>query len=244
MTRCDEAERLDEFALGGLSAEERERILLHLQSCEQCTQEAGDYLEALTVMALHVPQNEPPRSLGRAIMAAVGGASLSGPLPLKRRWWSHWPAAAAAAIAAVSLGWSVQLASQLEQQRAALASLSRRYDTVVGVLAASEVNIKALSATEAAPGAMGRIFLDSETGSGMIMHRLPPLPEGHVYQLWFVRKGERLNGGVLRTNPDGSGYTIIQAPGPVAQFEAVGITREPAGGSQWPTSERLLGAGI
>ena len=49
---------------------------------------------------------------------------------------------------------------------------------------------------------------------------------------------------VWLTNPDGSGYTIIQAPGPVSSFDTVGVTREPAGGSQWPTSDRLLGAGI
>jgi hypothetical protein len=152
--------------------------------------------------------------------------------------------AAAAAIAAVSLAWSIRLNNELESQRTTLVNLTRRYDTIVGVLAANEVKIQALSATEAAPGSMGRIFLDQETGSGMIMHRLPPLAEGQCYQLWFVSRGERKSGGVLRTNPDGSGYTIIQAPGPVSSFDTVGVTREPAGGSQWPTSDRLLGAGI
>ena len=77
----------------------------------------------------------------------------------------------------------------------------------------------------------------------MIMHKLPPLGEGQCYQLWFVEHGERVDGGVLRTNPDGSGYTIIQAPGPVSSFEGIGVTREQAG-SKWPTSDRLLGAGI
>jgi hypothetical protein len=70
------------------------------------------------------------------------------------------------------------------------------------------------------------------------------LAENQCYQLWFVGHGQRVSGGILRTGPDGSGYTIIQAPGPVSEFDDVGVTREPAGGSQWPTSDRLLGAGI
>ena len=78
----------------------------------------------------------------------------------------------------------------------------------------------------------------------MIMHRLPPLPEGSCYQLWFVRDGERVDGGILRTNPDGSGYTLIHAPGPIQQFDGVGVTREPVGGSRWPTTDRLIGSEI
>jgi hypothetical protein len=106
------------------------------------------------------------------------------------------------------------------------------------------MEMRELSATAAAPGAQGRLFLDRDNGSGMVMHHLPPLREGECYQLWFQKNGERINGGVLRSNPDGSGYTIISTPGAVSEYEAVGITREPSGGSRWPTTDRLLGAGI
>ena len=244
MSQCPVSERLEEFALGSLSEEERLDILRHVQTCPDCAKEAGDYLEGLSVLALAVARRDPPRSLRRAIIAEASRSVESDSGVTGRGGWPRWAMAAAAAIAVISLAWSVKLNSELESQRTTLANLSRRYDTIVGVLAANQVKIQAMSATEAAPGSMGRIFLDQETGSGMIMHRLPPLAEGQCYQLWFVSGGERVSGGVLRTDPDGSGYTIIKAPGPVSSFDTVGVTREPTGGSQWPTSDRLLGAGI
>jgi anti-sigma-K factor RskA len=244
VSHYETSERLDELAIGSLPEHEREQVLAHIQTCPDCAREAGDYLEGLSVLAQAVVEREPPRSLGRAIMAEAKWSREGERGSSARVGWSRWVLAATAALAIVSLAWSIRLGNELERQRTALASLTRRYDTVVGVLAANEVKIQAMSATEAAPGSMGRIFLDQETGSGMIMHRLPPLAEGQCYQLWFVGRDERVSGGILRTNPDGSGYTIIQAPGPVSSFDAVGVTREPAGGSQWPTSDRLLGAGI
>jgi anti-sigma-K factor RskA len=244
MSQCEISERLDAFALGSMSEQERLEVLEHIQSCPECMKEAGDYLEGLSILASSVASREPPKSLRRAIMAeAARDLDRTAPATTSGRA-SRWMMAAAAAIAVFSLGWSIKLNNELETQRTTLTNLSRRYDTVVGVLAANNVKIQAMSATEAAPGSMGRIFLDQESGTGMIMHRLPPLQEGQCYQLWFVGHGERISGGVLRTNPDGTGYTIIQAPGPVNSFDTVGVTREPAGGSAWPTSDRLLGAGI
>jgi anti-sigma-K factor RskA len=247
VSRCEMSDRLDEFALGSMSEADRLRVLEHISTCPECAREAGDHLEALSSLALAVDPQEPPRSLSQVILIQatqdvaraherVGSSA--------RPDWSRWGMAAAAAIAVASFAWSIRLNNELEVQRTALANQSRRYDTIVGVLAANRVKIQAMSATDAAPGSMGRIFLDQETGSGMVMHRLPPLGTGQCYQLWFAGHGERKSGGVLRTNPDGSGYTIIQAPGPVSNFDTVGVTREPEGGSEWPTSDRLLGAGI
>ncbi|MFN0072881.1 MAG: anti-sigma factor domain-containing protein [Chloroflexota bacterium] len=244
MTQCHFAEFLEEFALGSFDADERERVLEHIRLCPSCAEEAGNYLEALSVIALDAPDQTPPLSLGRFIMAEARH-SIESPRRLPRQSvWRHWPVFAAAAVAAIALAWTIRLSGELENQHLALASLTRRYDIIVGVLAASEVAIQQMSATEAAPGAMGRIYLDRATGAGMLMHRLPPLTEGKCYQLWFVGNGERVNGGVLRTNPDGSGYTIIQSPGPLSRYTGVGVTQEPAGGSPWPTTDRLLGAGI
>jgi anti-sigma-K factor RskA len=244
VSQCGMSERLDELALGSLSDDDQQHILEHIKTCPDCASEAGDYLEGLSTLALAVAQREPPRSLRQVIMAEARRSVEGKRVPGSAGGWPRWALAAAAALAVVSLAWTIRLSNELETQRTALANLTRRYDTIVGVLAANHVKIQAMAATEAAPGSMGRIFLDQDTGTGMIMHRLPPLAEDQCYQLWFVSRGERVSGGVLRTNSDGSGYTIIQAPGPVSSFDTVGVTREPAGGSQWPTSDRLLGAGI
>jgi hypothetical protein len=230
-----------------MSPEERLQVLEHMRTCPECAREAGDHLEALSSLALAAGQPEPPRSLRQVILMEASQDVARDPaisVPSVRAGWWRWTTAAAATIAVAALAWSIRLNSELDAQRTTLANLARRYDVIVGVLAANRVKIEAMSATEAAPGSMGRIFLDQETGSGMVMHRLPPLAEGQCYQLWFTGRGERKSGGVLRTNPDGSGYTIIQVPGPVSSFDTVGVTREPDGGSEWPTSDRLLGAGI
>ncbi|MBA2449101.1 MAG: anti-sigma factor, partial [Chloroflexi bacterium] len=104
--------------------------------------------------------------------------------------------------------------------------------------------VRSLQGTDAAPSAIGRVYVDPQVGTGMIMVRaLPPLPTGRAYQLRWVRPdGKRESGGLLTwTDQGGNGYGFVQCPVPCAGFNAIGVTEEPSGGSAAPTGQRLLG---
>ena len=67
-------------------------------------------------------------------------------------------------------------------------------------------------------------------------------PPARAWQLWFVRPdGERLSGGMLWPDHEGNGYALIAVPADLESFTSLGLTEEPAAGSAWPTSPRILG---
>ena len=156
----------------------------------------------------------------------------------------------AAALAALVWGVSlqVQLAAtqrQLAETNAQLERIRGAYATVVDVLASPATQERDLQAREGAPGARGRIWVDRATGRGMMMARdLPPLPEGQAYQVWLTNTQGRVSGGFLRPYDEGVYYVVLQTPGPLTDYQMVGVTREPLGGSPGPTGPRIIGGEI
>ncbi len=68
---------------------------------------------------------------------------------------------------------------------------------------------------------------------------LPAAPEGQTYQLWYFGKGGSItSAGLMTPAGDGSGQRVLDGDANAAT--AVGMTLEPAGGSEQPTSEPLV----
>jgi hypothetical protein len=176
------------------------------------------------------------------------------PLPFDRRAWARprlspaWLVAAASLIlAVVSLAWVAMLQSEISDMRTGAqvaADRAARFDRVVGVLASDKLSVKPLQPAAPAPTtSSGYVFLDPKSGTGMLMcHDLPPIEQGHAYQVWFVRGNDRFSGGMLWPDRSGDGYTIINVPPDLQSFDSIGLTDEPGTGSQWPTTARVIGA--
>jgi anti-sigma-K factor RskA len=73
------------------------------------------------------------------------------------------------------------------------------------------------------------------------VYGLPLLEEGKVYQLWLIWDGQRESGGLFEVNEEGEGTLLIQAQRALGEYQAVGVTVEPTGGSPGPTSPRVIG---
>jgi hypothetical protein len=157
-------------------------------------------------------------------------------------------AAASLVVAIVSLGWVAEMQVQiadLRNQSVVANERDARIDRVVSVLGSDKLAVKPLLPTTGtlASTSTGYVFLDPKSGTGMLMcHDLPPVEQGHAYQVWFVRGNDRVSGGMLWPDRSGDGYTIIQLPNDVQSFDSIGLTDEPGNGSAWPTTPRVLGA--
>jgi hypothetical protein len=103
-----------------------------------------------------------------------------------------------------------------------------------------------LEAADPGRGGSGRAYLDPGSDQVLVVASdLPPLPSDRAYQLWFVRPdGQRDSGGMLAVNADGDGTMLAHAPAGLAAYTAIGITEEPASGSQQPTGPRVIGAAL
>jgi anti-sigma-K factor RskA len=100
-----------------------------------------------------------------------------------------------------------------------------------------------LQGTDFKPGASGMLVMsrDSEYGV-LIVDGLPELIESEQYQLWLIKDGERISGGVFSVNEEGYGSMLVASSAPLSKFNAFGITDEPKGGSPGPTGAKVLGS--
>ena len=170
-------------------------------------------------------------------------------------WYERWsPAISLASLVAAiaALLWGASLQAQLGSTQRQLAETSGQfervrnsYGAVVRVLGSPQTRVRELEPTEAAPAAEGKLWVDQASGQGMLMARdLPRLPEGQTYQVWLSGGGNRVSAGFLRPSDEDVYYVVLQAPGKLTDYERLGVTREPAGGSPGPTGPRVIGGQI
>jgi hypothetical protein len=154
-------------------------------------------------------------------------------------------AAASFVVAVISLAWVAMLQVQITDLRSqALVAGERgaRFDRVASVLASDQLAVRPLMPVQTTVPSSGYVFLDPVSGTGMLMcHDLPPVQQGHAYQVWFVRGNDRVSAGMLWPDTRGDGYTMIQVPPDLQSFDSIGLTDEPGSGSAWPTSPRVIG---
>jgi len=258
LTHDEVRELLPALSLDAVDLDERDVMEHHLARCDACAGELRAYQETAATIGEGFAPAEPPVDLGRRILAAATARGSSpSPTPIRRRgmaagaaWILRFVAALAVVLAVGALLWASSLQQQLQAQRAVAASneeRAQRYDRVVGVLQADQLYVRPLAGTDAAPRGSGRVYVDQSSGLGMMMVTgLPPLSEARSYQLWVVTNdGQRTSCGLVRrTDDQGNGYTLIQAPVPVSEWQQFGVTEEPATGSPGPTGARILGGSI
>jgi len=111
--------------------------------------------------------------------------------------------------------------------------------------AATPMRVIALANTADSLQAAGTLIMDQRGEYGtLVVDNLATLDSGKQYQVWLKRDGERVSGGVFSVNSEGYASMEILAPMPLIQYDSVGITIEPAGGSPGPTGAKVLGGDI
>jgi hypothetical protein len=76
----------------------------------------------------------------------------------------------------------------------------------------------------------------------IVCHSLPAPPEGTVYQAWFEADGKQVSAGTFAPAEDGSCIYPMHAVDPVRGPDGVGVSQEPAGGSESPSGDWLIWA--
>ena len=107
------------------------------------------------------------------------------------------------------------------------------------------MRVVALAGTKDSTQAIGTLVMNpsGEYGSLVVDH-LAALDAGHQYQVWLIKDGQRTSGGVFSVNPDGYASLELYAPLPLIEYQSIGITIEPAGGSPGPTGAKVLGGDL
>ena len=135
----------------------------------------------------------------------------------------------------------IEQLDRLRNQEAALAStVTGQVELLAQVVAAAGESYDMPPAQSDSPAFATVAWLD-QPGVGVLRaDSFPPLPPDMVYQFWLIKDGARTSGGIFTVDDAGRGSLIFTPGGSLDDFDGMGVTPEPAGGSDGPTSPPVV----
>jgi anti-sigma-K factor RskA len=225
------------YAFGATDAVETRQVAEHLERCGECRGLLASYCALSDDLLYAMPGSFAPAGAGAGLARKLAGNGRAAP---RASLWERlgmrlaWPLVAVALLALVltNIYWSGRI-GRLEERVAA---------QVEAVNAASPAPAGVLYADDEASHAAGVVYAPDGVGWVLLcVYDMPALPEGMAYQVWLIRDGERDSGGLFRVSPKGYGLLLMELTQPLAEYEGMGVTIEPATGSPGPTSPRVIG---
>ena len=231
-------ENIPAYALGALDAEEIAALEAHLQTCESCRAELAKYRAISDNLLMVTPARPPSPALRNRLQSQLPSAQRT---VRPRVAWSFGSLAMGAALVLLlflNLFSFLQM-RQIQGQQDALLRQIRTNQFALSMLA--------YPSTEAFPiseqNLSGSVLLDRERNTvALVMWHLPELSEDQTYQAWLIKPdGYRVSAGTFQPQ-EGVSYTTqpIYARQDVSDFVGVGVTVEPAGGSEQPTGPNMF----
>ncbi|WP_107765948.1 anti-sigma factor [Nocardioides terrigena] len=215
------------YALDAVDDIERARFEQHLAECEDCRLEVASLREAAGLLS-ETTAVTPPPALRESVLAGIAQVR---PLPpivhrtpvVQRRWFPLLVAAAVVAILGVGAAlWQPWAPSQDSSLTAAEQVLEAGDARSVAVDLGDSG-----SATVTRSESLGKAVITTDD--------MAPAPSGKVFELWLQVDGEMVPAGLMPPGED----TQMVLEGDATTATAVGITVEPEGGSDQPTTEPI-----
>ncbi|MBV1854490.1 anti-sigma factor [Catellatospora tritici] len=227
------------YALDALDPDERQVFARHLDGCATCAAEVAELRETAARLADDTWSVPPPR-LREQVLAGIRRTRQVPPArPVRdrpgasaRRWWRH-PAAlvtAACVLAAALVGgtWAVQ-EQRLRDERAAARQAQERAATIESVLTAPDATVR--QAAVAGGGRVTVVASPTRDAAVVLLAGAHDPGAGHAYQFWLMRDGKPRSAGWLAAGQTQATQLVEGVRG----ADLLGVTVEPAGGSDSPT---------
>jgi anti-sigma-K factor RskA len=228
-------ELIPAYALGATDAEEVERLDAHLGVCKDCLALLSEYQQLHDDLLWTVrPVTAPPHlALGlRQRLVQEGRTSRRDSWLMPLRLPALAGLAAAMVLLVVSNLYWYSRTAQTEQQ------VSVQATAIAALAVAPSVE---LQGDAPAPNARGSLHFRPDSNIAVLrVYEMPALAEDKAYQVWLLRDGQRDSGGLFQVE-QGEGILVITSPRPLREYQGLGITVEPVGGSLGPTSPRVIG---
>ncbi len=256
-TRIEEL--LPFYALDALTDEERELVEAYLREHSEARQQVDEMGKAVSALPRGAPPVEPSPRTKEALMARVavdaGARSRASKAdqpsrPRGMRWENLFQVfSLGAAVAAIV--WAVVLNVQLSQLRNQVSMLNNalvaqsnsleQINTKLSQAPASAAVTVSLNGTDVQPRARGELIANPNSQSAvLVIAGLSQLEAGKTYQVWLIDGGGPKSAGLLTVDAKGQGVLIVTSDLTIGEFNALGISIEPDGGSGQPTGDIVV----
>jgi len=210
------------YAVNALDDVERAAFERHLADCEVCAAEVAGLRETAGKLADAVATAPPPALRERILAQAATTRPLPPVVQPRRRTPRRSFLVAAAAAAVIAAGGGV--------------AITQPWNHDAPQLSASQQVMQAAEERVSAPvqgGGQVTVYRSAKLHEAVLTaDGMPPAPSGHVYQVWFQNSaGTMISAGLM---PAGKDQLLLAGDARIAK--AVGVTVEPEGGSQSPTT--------
>lgn len=246
------------YALGALSPDEKDFIERNLPRRPAWQRELEQYQSVADALPYAVEGQAVPVRIRASLLAkidtiesdiplAANAPEAQAPSPAKTRpvepsrlwvWLRRAPRVAWAAalpstvVIIVFVMYMVIMQDKINDQQIELASYQQDQTDTISVLTSDAIDQRVVELVESneAPLARGRLFIDSQANSAVLVARdMPDLEEHEGYVVWMltdVNADEYVPIGILEMNDRGTGRLTIAPPDPFGQYVAISITRE------------------
>jgi anti-sigma-K factor RskA len=261
-------ELLPFYVLGTLTAEEVERVEAYFEANPDARKWVREMSPVLEALAMTAGTAEPAPGTKRALQARVGGGrraederrstddrgrargAVRGKSAAEKRGflaglrWEPILVAASLIVAIVALAWAATANGRiaaLRQEVAGLEASLADQGQVIRYLSSPGSRSVLIAGTEIQPGAQAQmIFAPDSPAGGLLIAGLPQLPGDQVYQLWLIEGETPQSAGTFSVDDGGRATVLVEAPRAISDFDAVGVSIEPTGGSPQPTGDIVL----
>lgn len=236
MSEMDVHKLTGAYAMDALDELERARFEQHLAQCDDCRAEVAELRETAALLSETVAV-APPASLRDSVLAGISQVrplapevptspthDAGRPAARGRGWVPFLVAAAVALIVGVGA---------LVTQPWAPSDDVKRLTAAEQVLQAPDAEEVVVDLGEAGRATVTRS--KSQDRAVITTEDMVSAPTGKDYELWFIEGDEFVSAGLM---PDAPDQTVV-LDGSAAAAAAVGITVEPEGGSEQPTSDPI-----
>jgi anti-sigma-K factor RskA len=232
-------ENIPAYAVGALDAEDVAALESHLKTCASCRTGLAEYRAVSESLLTAVPPKQPSAALRKRLQSRLPSAQK----PMRPRLnWSIGRVAVGAAftlLLALSV-YSILQVRALQLQQAQLTRQIQTSQTVLALLSYPSTQNVPINVNDSISGTL---LLDKDRNlATIVIWNMPQLQETQTYQIWLIdSNGNRTSAGIFRPDPSQSlTTTSITSTNNLSDFVGIGVTVEPAGGSDHPTGSRVF----
>jgi anti-sigma-K factor RskA len=244
MVHEDYKEMIPARALSALDAAEAQALNEHLENCAECRKELDEWQATAAALALGANPAEPSSKVRERILDEVR-KDLSEPrvIPFRstpRNLWRSFGSLGAMAAAVLFTALIVSLIVLWRQNNAFRRDLEQSRE-FVQLVTSPGARVSELKGIDLGAGATATVAYDANGHAILVADKLPSLPQGKAYQLWFiVGTKPPMPGKTFAPDSSGKGTLKEQMPREALDSVVFAVTVEPAGGVNAPTGPIYL----